>query len=75
MYRHYKGGIYSCHGLATHTETKEVCVVYRHVSGSLHLRPLSGPGGWLTPPDTGDVVVERFTLLPPDFKLPTDIKP
>lgn len=64
MYRHYKGGLYQCHGIGRHTETREALVVYRHSSGTLHFRPLAI---WNKPTDDG---IERFTLLPEDFKLP-----
>lgn len=68
MYRHYKGGIYSCHGTATHTETNEVLVVYRHVSGELHARPLSVWNELVDLPTAGRKV-QRFQLLPMNFKL------
>ena len=40
-YIHYKGGTYEVITLATHTETKEIMVVYRSLNfGSTHVRPL-----------------------------------
>ena len=57
VYRHYKGGQYRVMGLATHTETKEVMVVYAPDkgtgglvrSGEVFVRPLDnfnqGVGG------------------------------
>jgi hypothetical protein len=64
MYRHYKGGLYQCHGVGMHTETRELLVVYRHSSGNLYFRPLDV---WNEPTASGE---ERFTLLPEAFKLP-----
>lgn len=42
-YRHYKGGEYEVVGVATHSETGEVMVVYRPLygEGALWVRPLS----------------------------------
>ena len=42
-YRHYKGGEYEVHGVATHSETNEQVVVYRPLygEGNLWVRPLS----------------------------------
>lgn len=40
IYRHYKGGMYEVLGEATHTETRDTCVVYRHIeSGEMYVRP------------------------------------
>jgi hypothetical protein len=40
-YQHYKGGEYVVTTLATHTETKEILVIYRSVHfGSIYARPL-----------------------------------
>ena len=63
-YRHYKGGEYEVLGCARHSETEELFVVYR---------PLSGAGGWWIRPMamfTETVVVNgrsrpRFELLEP----------
>lgn len=42
FYKHYKGGIYECVFLATHTETNEVLVIYKSIMfGSHYARPLS----------------------------------
>lgn len=40
-YRHYKGSFYSVLGLATHSETGEILVVYRpeYGAGKLWVRP------------------------------------
>jgi hypothetical protein len=41
-YRHYKGGEYIVLATATHTETKEIMVVYLSLTyGSVWTRPLS----------------------------------
>jgi hypothetical protein len=42
-YRHYKGGEYQVHGVATHSESGELLVVYRPLygAGGLWVRPLS----------------------------------
>lgn len=41
-YRHYKGGLYTVYGVATHSETEEPLVVYRPLYGEseLWVRPL-----------------------------------
>jgi hypothetical protein len=42
IWKHYKGGTYEIISLCSHTETKEVLVIYRSLSfGSVHARPLS----------------------------------
>lgn len=41
VYNHYKGGQYKVLSLATHTETKEVLVMYQSVHhGTVFARPL-----------------------------------
>ena len=42
IYKHYKGGIYEVHGIASHSETEEQLVVYRSLYGTyqLNVRPL-----------------------------------
>ena len=42
IYRHFKGDLYLVEDIATHSETKEKYVVYRHLYGdaSLCIRPL-----------------------------------
>lgn len=42
-YRHYKGGEYQVMGIAQHSETNELLVVYRPLygEGALWVRPLS----------------------------------
>jgi len=39
VYRHYKGGIYTVIGIATHSETEEQLVVYKNEEGRLFVRP------------------------------------
>ena len=43
LYRHYKGGEYQVHGIATHSESGEQLVVYTPLYGerALWVRPLS----------------------------------
>jgi hypothetical protein len=61
-YRHYKGGEYRVHGLATHSETGEQLVVYQ---------PLYGEQAWWVRPLAMFVEtvvhdgkkVSRFTLI------------
>ncbi|WP_415226534.1 DUF1653 domain-containing protein [Psychromonas sp.] len=42
-YRHYKGNLYQVEGLAKHSETEEMMVVYRPLYGeqALWVRPLT----------------------------------
>ena len=42
-YQHYKGGLYQVQGVARHSETAELLVVYRPLYGEMALwvRPLS----------------------------------
>lgn len=74
FYQHYKGGLYYVHGIATHTETGEEIVVYRHVGGKLYARPLAewcktAYKPYPPPCHRGMHPVNRFSLLPEDFKL------
>lgn len=43
QYRHYKGNLYQVEGVAKHSETEELMVVYRPLYGqqSLWVRPLT----------------------------------
>jgi hypothetical protein len=47
VYRHYKGGLYQCLGLAAHSETDERMVVYVSLTGAdlpgprLRVRPFA----------------------------------
>jgi hypothetical protein len=72
FYRHYKGGLYTVIDIAQHTERgHEVLVVYRHTSGAVYARPLES---WLkqasvNETDGGLDLVDRFELLPHDFKM------
>lgn len=57
LYQHYKGGLYLVLGVAEHSETHEICVVYVSLDSTLpgprlRVRPLNGPGGWNTPIQT-----------------------
>ena len=64
-YRHYKGGEYQVQGVARHSETEELVVVYR---------PLYGERGlWVRPLAMFDEMVEmegravpRFEYIGPD---------
>ncbi len=40
-HRHYKGGLYTLLGEATHTETEEPMAVYMSADGRLWVRPLA----------------------------------
>lgn len=40
-YRHYKGGLYTVVGVATHSESEEQLVVYRNREERLFVRPLA----------------------------------
>ena len=61
-YRHYKGGEYTVLGLAQHSETSELLVVYRPEYGDrgLWVRPLSM---FQEAIETSDGVVPRFELI------------
>jgi len=39
MYRHYKGGLYTVVGIASHSETLEHLVIYADQKGKLWARP------------------------------------
>ena len=64
-YRHFKGGEYRVHGVATHSETAEQLVVYE---------PLYGEGGlWVRPLSMfqesgrhGGAEVQRFQYVGPE---------
>lgn len=60
-YQHYKGGKYEVLTLATHTENKEILVIYRSLYfGSVYARPLSM---WFDEVvNDKDTRVSRFTL-------------
>lgn len=59
-YRHFKGGEYTVHGVATHSETGEQLVVYTPLygEGGLWVRPLSM---FLETVEQGGARVPRFT--------------
>ena len=42
IYKHYKGDLYIVEDVGMYSETKETCVIYRHLygDGSLCIRPL-----------------------------------
>ncbi len=63
-YRHYKGGEYTVLGVARHSETEELLVVYRPEYGErdLWVRPLSMFSERVETPDGG---VPRFRLMTP----------
>lgn len=70
LYRHYKGGLYKVFGIARHSETLELLVMYealyKNDLGQLWVRPLSmflenvQPGGPSSPP------MPRFTRIKSD---------
>ena len=59
VYRHYKGGKYEVMGVARHSETEELLVVYRRLygDGDLWVRPLSM---FIENVDDDGLVVKRF---------------
>ena len=61
-YRHYKGGEYTVMGVAQHSATGEVLVVYRPEYGErgLWVRPLSM---FQESVETPDGVLRRFSLI------------
>ena len=40
-YKHYKGNVYTVTGVAMHTETGEVLVIYKGANGKVWARPHS----------------------------------
>jgi hypothetical protein len=62
-YRHYKGGEYEVIGVATHSETHELHVVYRPLygEGKLWVRPLAM---FVETVNVGGVTMPRFALTP-----------
>ena len=61
-YRHYKGGEYSVLGVARHSETEDLLVVYRAEYGdrNLWVRPLAMFQEFV---ETPEGVVARFALI------------
>lgn len=61
-YRHFKGGEYTVHGIATHSETGEQLVVYTPLygEGGMWVRPLSM---FLETVEHDGVAVPRFTCI------------
>lgn len=61
-YRHYKGKEYEVIGMATHSETLEMMVVYRALygDGTLWVRPAAM---WRDQIQTENGVVERFIRI------------
>jgi len=60
-YRHYKGGEYSVLGVARHSETEDLLVVYRPEYGERNL--------WVRPLEMFQESVETAAGLQPRFKL------
>jgi hypothetical protein len=53
LYEHYKGGYYQVLGIAEHTETREIVVVYVSLDATLsgprmRVRPAHGPNGFFS---------------------------
>jgi len=68
IYRHYKGDLYLVLGLAQHSETDEICVVYVSMNPDLpgprmRVRPLDGPAGFRATVGPGDPGELRFTYV------------
>ncbi|MGA0334793.1 MAG: DUF1653 domain-containing protein [Luminiphilus sp.] len=63
-YRHYKGGEYTVLGVARHSETEELVVVYRpdYGEGGLWVRPLAM---FIETVETEQGPVRRFSPLLP----------
>jgi len=61
-FRHFKGGEYTVHGVATHSETGEQLVVYSPLygEGGLWVRPLSM---FLETVEHDGATVPRFTVI------------
>ena len=61
-YRHFKGGEYTVHGVATHSETQEQLVVYtpRYGDGGLWVRPLAM---FLETVERDGETLQRFTCI------------
>ena len=61
-YRHFKGGEYTVHGTATHSETGDQLVVYTPLygEGGMWVRPLSM---FLETVEHDGVAVQRFTCI------------
>lgn len=60
VYRHYKGGIYNVIGLAKHTETGEVLIVYEDTKGAVWVRPWTM---FFEEVNVNGAVVKRFEHL------------
>ncbi len=60
MYRHFKGGLYEVLEVATHSETLEKLVVYRHADGTDN-------GLWVRPLGMFSEVIERDGKTPRRF--------
>lgn len=61
-YRHFKGGEYTVHGVATHSETQEQLVVYTPLYGErgLWVRPLAM---FLETVERDGETLQRFTCI------------
>ena len=61
-YRHFKGGEYTVHGVATHSETQEQLVVYTPLygEGGLWVRPLAM---FLETVERDGETLQRFTRI------------
>jgi cyclomaltodextrinase len=62
LYRHFKGGDYTVHGVATHSESREQLVVYTPLygDGGLWVRPLEM---FLETVERDGATLTRFTLI------------
>jgi hypothetical protein len=60
-YQHYKGGVYEIITLSSHTENREVLVIYKSIPfGTVYARPLDI---WNESVNIEDKEIQRFTLL------------
>lgn len=65
-YRHYKGNLYQVEGIAKHSETEELMVVYRPLYGeqSLWVRPLTM---FIEEVDVEGIKIPRFAFSDAEY--------
>jgi len=65
-YRHYKGNLYQVDGIAKHSETEELMVVYRPLYGeqSLWVRPLTM---FIEEVDVEGIKIPRFAFSDAEY--------
>ncbi len=65
IYRHFKGNMYEVIGVASHSETMELMVVYRALYGE--------HGLWVRPAAMWNEIVEKENYTGPRFQYVNDI--